>query len=113
MRLGLLFVKDMRHFDAAHFQEIRNQSAMTAPPDRFRAHERSWPNFVRKSANRTDSSCGEMEKAIDAFAKLFCLHVIGVTAECFVTPRAISRIRFRFPTAAELRKMFVTDSMFT
>ena len=75
MRLGLLFVKDMRHFDAAHFQEIRNQSAMTAPPDRFRAHERSWPNFVRKSANRTDSSCGEMDKAIDAFLEVFGIDV--------------------------------------
>ncbi len=101
MRLGLLFVKDMRNFNAAHFQEIRNQSAMTAPPDRFRAHERRWSDFVRK-----------IDKAIDAFTKPFCLHVIGVTAECFVTPRGISRIRFRFPTAAELRKMFVTDSAF-
>ena len=101
MRLGLLFVKDMRHFNAAPFQEIRNQSAMTAPPDRFRAHKRGRSNFVRK-----------IDKAIDAFAKLFGLHVIGVTAECFVTPRGISRIRFRFPTAAKLWKMFVTDSAF-
>ena len=102
MRLGLLCVKDMRHFDAACFQKIRNQSPMTAPPDRFRAHERSWSDFARK-----------IDNSIDAFAKSFGLHVIGVTAKCFVTPRGIWRTRFRFPAAAELRKMFVTDSMFT
>ena len=89
MRLRFLPVDDVRDFNAARFQEIRNQSAMTAPPNRFRAHERSWSNFVRK-----------IDKAIDAFAKLFSLHVIGVTAECFVAPHGILRMRLRFPTAA-------------
>ena len=43
---------------------------MTPPPHRFRTHDRGLTNFVRK-----------IEKPLDPFAELLCLHVIGVAAK--------------------------------
>ncbi len=81
MRLSLCCIDNVNHFNSARFQEIGNQRAMTTPPNRLRAHDRGRSNFPGKSASRTDSSGGEIDKSINAFAKFFRLHVIGVTAE--------------------------------
>ena len=70
MRLSLCCIDNVDHFNFSGFQKIGNQSAMTTPPDRFRAHDRSRANFP-----------GKIDKSINAFAKFFRLHVIGVTAE--------------------------------
>ena len=79
MRLSFAKIDDVRHFYAAHFQEIGNQSAMAMPPKRFCAHDRSWSHFRRK-----------IDKTNYAFPKLFRLHVIGVTAKRFVAPGGVA-----------------------
>ena len=78
MRLDLLFIEDVCHLDAARFQIIRNESAMTTPPDCFRAHDRSRPNLVRK-----------IDKSLDAPEKFIRFHVIGVSAERGVAPGGV------------------------
>jgi len=81
MRLDPCCIDNVDYFNSTCFQEIGNQSAMTTPPNRFRAHDRSRSNSPGKSASRTDSSGGEIDKSIYAFAKLLGLHVIGVTTK--------------------------------
>jgi len=70
VRLSLCCIDNVDHFGSARFQKIGNQRAMTTPPQRFRTHDRSRSNLLRKT-----------DKSIYAFAKFFRLHVIGVTAE--------------------------------
>src|SRR6266446_4312673 len=78
----------------------------------LRRTDRRRSNFPGKSASRTDSFGGEIEKSINAFAKFFRLHVIGVTAELRVTPGRVSRILLRLSQTTEFRKMFVANSVF-
>jgi len=78
MRLGFVLIEDVSYFDPARFQIIRNERAMTPPPDRFRAHDSSRPDLS-----------GRMNKPPDPFAKFLCFHVIGVTAKGFVPPSRI------------------------
>ena len=101
MWLGFLHINNVRDFDSAHFQEIGNQRAMAAPPNRFRAHYCYRADLLP-----------ELKKPHDAILKFFRLHVIGVAAECFVAPGSVVGIGFRFAPSAELREMFVTDSGF-
>jgi hypothetical protein len=42
MRLGFVCVENVHNLDAVGFQVIRNERAMTAPPNRFCAHDREW-----------------------------------------------------------------------
>lgn len=102
MRLALVKSSDVRDFHAAHFQEIGNQGAMTAPPKKFRAHDGGWSDFA-----------SEIDKATHTFLKFFHLHVIGVTAKRLVAPSRIARIRSGFAAATEFREMLVTNSTFT
>src|SRR5205807_438602 len=44
--------------------------AVTAPPDRFCAHDRSRAGVG-----------GKIKKALNTFVELFCLHIIGVPAK--------------------------------
>src|SRR6266480_5278658 len=102
MRLGFLFIENVNDFNTARFEIIRNERAMTTPPDRFRAHDRGCPRFLR-----------EIDKSRDAVATIFRLHVIGVATERFVAPGGILRIGLRFSPSAELWKMFVANAVFT
>src|SRR2546429_8774342 len=101
MLFGLVCIENVKHIDALRFQVIRNQRAMTTPPNRFCAHDHSRPGFVSK-----------IDKSFYAFAKFLGLHVIGVTAERGVSPGYITRARSRFSAAAQLGKMFIMNSVF-
>ena len=70
MRLSLVCIENVQDLDRAHFQKVGNQGAMTAPPDRFCAHDRSGYGAGSK-----------IEKALNTFAELLCLHVIGITTK--------------------------------
>ena len=72
------------------FEIIGNQGPMTTPPNGFRAHDGGRPGRVGKSASRTDSSYGEIEKPGDPVTKFFRLYVIGIAAEGCVTPRGVA-----------------------
>src|SRR6516225_743398 len=73
---------------------------MATPPDRFGAHERGPAGFLSR-----------VEQSFDSFSELLRLHVIGAAAERGVAPRSVARVRFGFSFPAQLREMFVADSM--
>ena len=100
MRLGLVCADNMNDLDAARFQMIGNQRAMTTPPNRFRAHNRRRPHFARK-----------IDKTVDAFLKFSRFHVIGITAKRCISPRRIARVGAAFSSPTQFRKMFVTNSV--
>ena len=102
MRLGLFHVENVNDFNFARFQVIRDERAMTTPPDRFGAHYRGRSRFL-----------GKIDKSGDAVTKLLRLHVIGVATERFVAPGRVLRIGLRFSPSAELWKMFVANAVFT
>ena len=70
MQLDLACINDVHDFDTAHFEIIGDQRTMTAPPNRLCTHDCGPSDFVRK-----------IEKTLNAFVKLFCFHIIGVTAK--------------------------------
>ncbi len=70
MRFGFVCVENVHDFNTACFQKIGNQRAVTAPPNRFCAHDRSRPHLVRN-----------VEKPFSACAKFFGFHVIGISAK--------------------------------
>ena len=90
MRLGFSSVENVNDVNAARLEIIGNQRPMTTPPNGFRAHDGGRSGLVGKSASRTDSSCGEIEKPGDPVTKFFRLHVIGIAAEGCVTPRSVA-----------------------
>ena len=90
MRLGFSSVENVNDFNAAGLEIIRNQRPMTTPPNGFRAHNGGRPGRLGKSASRTDSSYGEIEKPGDPVLKFFRLYVIGIAAEGCVTPRGVA-----------------------
>jgi len=100
--MGVDFARaeNVQHFHAADFQIIRDQRPMATPPDRFRTHDGGRAGFL-----------ANVKQALDSFLELLRLHVIGVPAERRVTPRSVSRVGLGFSFAAQLRKMFVTDSV--
>ena len=100
MRLDFVCAENVQHFHPARFEVIRDKRAMATPPDCFRAHNSGRPRFRRN-----------VEQALDSFLELLRLHVIGVTAERRVAPRGIARVWLGFSFAAQLREMFVTDSV--
>ena len=79
MGFGLIGADNMSDFDATYFQVIGNQRAMATPPDRFSAHHCSWAGIVCM-----------IEKPLDGFAELLCVHVIGVATEGSISPRRIT-----------------------
>ena len=100
MRLDFVCAENVQHFHPARFQVIRDKRAMATPPDCFGAHDRGGAGFR-----------SNVEQALDSFLELLRLHVIGVTAERRVAPRSVARVWFGFSFAAQLREMFVTDSV--
>src|SRR5215813_14479600 len=98
MRLGFVCAENMQYFHPTRFQVIRDKRAMATPPDCFRAHDGDRAGFRSK-----------IEQSLDSFLELLRLHVIGVPAERRVAPRGVSRVGFRFPFAADLREMLVTN----
>ena len=70
MRLGFVCIHDVPDLDALRFQVIGNERAVAAPPDGFRAHDRSWSGIGTK-----------IEKTLSTFTELVCFHVIGVTTK--------------------------------
>jgi len=90
MRLGLFCVDDVHNLDTAYFQVIGNQRAMATPPNRFRAHDGSRSELVRK-----------IKKTFNSSAKFFGFHVIGITAKRSVAPCRIVRILLCFSSTAQ------------
>ena len=84
MRLRLLRVDDMRHFHPTGFQKIRDQPAMTMPPDRFRAHDRGRSGRFR-----------QVQQVFDPRRKFRRSHVIGITTESSIVPSGINGVLFR------------------
>ena len=70
MQLSFVCIEDVYHLNAVRLKVIRNQRPMTTPPDRFCAHDRRWSDVG-----------SEVEKTLNVFAELLCLHVIGITAK--------------------------------
>ncbi len=101
MRLSLFCIENVHNLNTACFQVIGNQRAVTAPPNRFCTHDRGRSYLVRK-----------IEKALNASAKFFGFHVIGITAKRSVAPSRVVRILLCFSSAAQFREMFVANSVF-
>ena len=78
MRLDFICAENVQHFERARFEVIRNQRAMAAPPDCFRAHDRGRTGFR-----------SNIEQALNASLELLRLHVIGVTAERGIAPGGV------------------------
>src|SRR5262245_47917167 len=99
--MGIDFVcaQNVQHFKTARFEVIRDKRTVATPPHGFRTHD----------CGRTGSS-GYVKQSLDSFFKLLRLHVIRISAEGRVAPCSIARVRFGFSLAAQLWKMFVTDS---
>ena len=70
MRLGFDCIHDVHHLYAPCFKVIGNQRPMTTPPDRFRAHDRSWTGVG-----------SAIEKMLNTIVERFGLHVVGITAK--------------------------------
>src|SRR6266850_1368938 len=100
MRLDFVCAEDVQHFQSARLQGIRDEGAMATPPDCFRAHDGGWACFR-----------SNVEQSLDSFLELLRLHVIGITAERRVAPRNVARVWLGFSFSAQLREMFVTNSM--
>src|SRR6476659_1008458 len=118
--MGLDFVcaQNVQHFNPARFKVIRDKRAMATPPDCFCAHDRDRARregFPAVTLISTPHACGvapcKGKKAFYAFLELLRLHVIGVPAERRIAPRSVARVWLGFSFAAQLREMFVTDSV--
>src|SRR6478735_6931620 len=92
---------------------------MAPPPDCFCAHDRGRTRsdgfpavmFYFGGCPRRRSLTCNVEQSLDSFLELLRLHVIGIAAERRIAPRSVARVWLGFPFAAQLRKMFVTDSV--
>ena len=100
MRLDFVCAENVQHFHPARFEVIRDKRAMATPPDCFGAHDGGRACFR-----------SNVEQSLDSFLELLRLHVIGITAERRVAPRSVARVWLGFSFAAQLREMFVTDSV--
>src|SRR5215510_14054914 len=100
MRLGFVCAENMQYFHPTRFQVIRDKRAMATPPDCFRAHDGDRAGFRSK-----------IEQSLDSFLELLRLHVIGVPAERRVAPRSVARVWLGFSFAAQLKEMFVANSV--
>src|SRR6478735_165994 len=118
--MGLDFVcaQNVQHFNPARFKVIRDKRAMATPPDCFCAHDRDRAGsdgFPAVTLISTPNAFGvapcKGKKAFYAFLELLRLHVIGVPAERRIAPRSVARVWLGFSFAAQLREMFVTDSV--
>src|SRR5512132_2206034 len=119
MRLDFVCAENVQHFHTARFEVIRDKRAMATPPDCFRAHDGGMPRsdgfppvmlyFGRCPSRRSLTS--NVEQSFDSLLELLRLHVIGITAERRVAPRSVARVWLGFSFAAQLREMFVTDSV--
>jgi hypothetical protein len=67
----------MLHIDAAGFEVVRDERAVTSPPDSLGAHEHH------------PLAPGDFEQPPDALAELFGLHMIGIATKRVVSPSQI------------------------
>src|SRR5258707_5195753 len=119
MWLDFVCAENVQHFHPARFKVIRDKRAMATPPDCFCAHDcdrtRSdgFPAvmfYFGGCPSRRSLTCN-VEQSLDPSLELLRLHVIGRAAKRRVAPRSVARIWLGFSFAAQLRKMFVTDSV--
>ena len=119
MRLDFVCAENVQHFHSARFQVVRDQRSMATPPDCFRAHDGGTPRsdgfpaviFYFGGCPSRRSLTSNVEQSFDSLLELLRLHVIGVPAERRVAPRSVARVWLGFSFAAQLREMFVTDSV--
>lgn len=78
MLLRFVRVEDVHDAPAARFEKVRDQGAMAAPPDGFRAHDRGAP-FARENG-----------ESVNRARELRRFHVIGIRAECRVPPSCVA-----------------------
>ena len=71
---------------------------MTAPRDRFGAHDRDR------------LGTGDLNECFESFGELRCGHVVGVTAEGCVSPTGVDGVFARVATATERLQMCVADA---
>src|SRR6266550_1019847 len=76
-----------------------------------RPRKLSGPHCFRAHDGGRACSRSNVEQSLDSFLELLGLHVIGITAERRVAPRSVVRVWLGFSFAAQLREMFVTDSV--
>ena len=92
MLFGFVGADDVNYFHGFYLQKIRDQSTMTAPPERLGAHDCRalvLPQFLQ---------------SMDASLKFVGHHVIGVAAEGLVAPGGVRRIVPRPAPATQFRE---------
>src|SRR5205085_5426228 len=92
-------IEDMHDLDAPHAQHIRDQRPVTAPPDSFRAHQRS------------PKATGDFEQFVQASGKLRAGDMVGIPAKRRIAPSDVRGIRPRPSTAAERSDPMIGDAM--
>jgi hypothetical protein len=92
---------DVLDADFADDERIRNQRAMAAPRNRFRAHD------------GTTLRSRELDEFREGRVKFWSLHIVRVSAKTVVAPARIDGIFFRVPQAAELFSVDVSDVSLT
>lgn len=98
MLLDFAGTHDVHDRLAGGFEVIRDERAMTLPPERFGAHD-----------GRT-LLVGEFQQAIDAGAKFRCHHEIRIAPEGFVAPDRVGGIGRSLAASAKFWKMSVGDA---
>lgn len=87
----------MKHLNASGFRRIRDQRAMTAPRNRFRAHDRARTRHRAR------------EQPVQRRLELGSLHVIRVGTESGVPPLDVGRVRSPFAPPAKFGEMRVAE----
>lgn len=97
MHEGLGVIENVQHFEPAHTQRIGDQRPVTAPPERFCAHDRSTlaPRELRERSERS--------------SELRAVHVIRIAPEGGVPPGSVWGIGARLAPAAELGQPSIFD----
>lgn len=98
MLFGFISGHDVEDGVTGGLEIIRDERAMTLPPQRFRAHD-GGPLVA-----------GEVEQSIDSRAKFRGHHEICVAAKGFVAPGVVGRIGQGLAASAEFGKMNVFDA---
>lgn len=99
MSLRLRRPEDVEDGSAANHERVRQQPAVTLPPQRLRAHDRRRP------------AGGVREQILYGGGKGRRLHVVGVAAEPFFTPGVVARLGQRPPASPESLEVPIADAV--
>src|SRR5262245_13345827 len=99
MRLGDTFVADINCLNADRYEHVGDQAAVTAPPEKLRAH------------HRRSKPVREHQQLEQALGEFFGCDVVGVRAKAGVTPRDVDRVGIRPSSSTETRQPTIEDSV--